>query len=1625
MPFVASEETVLSLRGRFDSEAQVEVFSSELDDLLDFLLYRWKDGEYADKERQQINPVPIVRGKPLSRLTVRANEKFSLPLEGTGLWLVRAQADGLTAYAFVVRNNLGALAVEAGRETLVWVQNLTDLRRAANKRVRIYSLADERKIISEGRTGSDGAIKIPIDERADIAVVGENDDPAIVPLNLRNLNNNYWNWSEDFGSVPQKTLQFLFTDRPLYKPGDTVFFKAIVRTDDDTIYRVQPGQKWKAVLARGWGENKKVYAQSILTTDEFGNFAGEFVIPADAPTGEYYLETERETQGDSQRGFWFWRGGGTVYFRVEHYRKPEQTVKVRWGKKTAVAGQSAQIHLSGRYFSGQPLAGERVSYRVTASEVYDPDRYEDFLHRYDNRNSFYRGGWREKEVVSGEVVLGPDGTATVDIPVGAAVEGKLSLYTVEVNHSPARGEPVRDWENLLVFPQKYGLYRTDDNFSVEVGEKVNLKLKLVPFVPGVDLSGRKFVVRPERVWYERNKTRSGIYDYTRREEKLPSFEVVSDKRGELNFDFSAEKEGSYTFSVENNDDRGFLSKDFYFWIYQTDDSGIIERGKLSILPTKNPLSPHVAGTFVITSERPVGDVLFTLERDYAHDYRVVSLRKKETKVSVPIGDWAVPNFNAAVRGFDGKELNVADKNVDVVSSGKRLGIEVEGIKKIYRPGEKVKLKLRVVDSAGQPQRADLTVWAVDKAIFELTNRPDRDIFDRFWRYRYGFTRFGHSLRGISVEMSEGGGCFAGETPILLSDGTRKPIKDIKVGDKVVSRTSDGRRVVRTVTAVSVDIEDGYLLINDKLRVTPDHLLFVNGAWRRADEVRLGDKLLGEDGRSVEVKSLSYHRQSLPVYNFKVDKDFNYFAGGILAHNGKGSTDVRSVFKDVAYWNPSVRTDKRGEATVEFVLPDNLTTWSLSMVGNTLDTKVGETIKDLTVGKEYILQPVLPNILRDGDKPVLALKVRNFSEKDGEFAITLTAEGAAEKTDRKVVEISAGEEILLEWPLEIKSPEGGELSLHFEMFDKSGKRLDGVKQIIPVKPLGWYEKISLAGYGSRTEYKLDIPADVNEKLSRISFTVSPTLIGSLSGAAKYLIHYPYGCMEQTVSRFIPALLAKEYPQVFGPALAGKDLDAMVRRGVERLRKHQNTDGGWSWWSGSSDLFLSAYIGDYLVRARNLGIDVGDSLDKLRGYLERGYLVKDASSYASEQERIERLAGLLIVRDQGKRRKLPPIKVSTDLPLETVALAVIANVRAGYDDPARNGADVLGRMAQHTGDSVSWVWSEKARFNVRGDKSAFALRAFLLGGGERELAWRAVKTLRDERRREYWYNTFSTAQVLEALTLFAAQEKESTSVAAELLDAAAERILQADFAADASVREIDLSPDTVRRGVSLVSASGKQVYGSLFARLFRTDMSQAPLSQGLTLKRYYIKVGPQGEKVPETDGLRAGDTVRVVLHLRGLKPSYRYLVVRDHLPAGLVPVNENLKNAGSSKSLARNLPYGANIEYEKDGAVLSMAHPKREEVRFSYLARVVSVGEFSALPAEAELMYQPDIKARTSAARISLPNEEIRLSGGSSGLERSGKKIDNPQKKILYYSAGAVTLLLLFSVVFIWRKKRKAR
>src|SRR5215813_11668328 len=304
--------------------------------------------------------------------------------------------------------------------------------------------------------------------------------------------------------------------------------------------------------------------------------------------------------------------------------------------------------------------------------------------------------------------------------------------------------------------------------------------------------------------------------------------------------------------------------------------------------------------------------------------------------------------------------------------------------------------------------------------------------------------------------------------------------------------------------------------------------------------------------------------------------------------------IRKEFKDTAFWQPDVVTGGDGKATVNFKLPDNLTTWRATARAVTADTRVGSAVQKTIARKDVIMRLEMPRFLTEGDTVTISGLVHNFLKSDKSTKITLDLNGAQLlDSPSQTVTIRPNGEHRVDWRVQANST--GRLTLLAKALTDTES--DAVEMSMEIVPHGLKQttgnSTALTQNDAEQTFTLDLPGRADVKARSLRIEASPSIAGALFGALDYLTSFPYGCTEQTMSSFLPNVIVaqtlKDVPQA--KIRASNDLDKKVQKGLDRLYAYQHDDGGWGWWKDDkSDPFMTAYVVDGLTMASRAGFQV---------------------------------------------------------------------------------------------------------------------------------------------------------------------------------------------------------------------------------------------------------------------------------------------------------------------------------------------------------------------------------------------------------------------------------------------------
>jgi uncharacterized protein YfaS (alpha-2-macroglobulin family) len=801
---------------------------------------------------------------------------------------------------------------------------------------------------------------------------------------------------------------------------------------------------------------------------------------------------------------------------------------------------------------------------------------------------------------------------------------------------------------------------------------------------------------------------------------------------------------------------------------------------------------------------------------------------------------------------------------------------------------------------------------------------------------------------------------------------------------------------------------GYLIINGDLKVTPNHKIYINNSFKRADTAKIGDKLLNYRGEKVLIDSLEWVENHQTVYNLATANYHTYIANNLYVHNQKGS--VRDLFVDTAYWNPKVRTNVNGEAHLEFVLPDNLTTWVITGLGTTINTQAGQTVQEIVVGKKTQVRPVLPNLLRLGDKAYLSAIVHNFTDNDHEYKVSLEADTNQLKIKNKdqKITLAAGRRQQVEWLVEpLIQSAAVELTFSAQAEDDA-ELVDSLVQSIPIEPVGFRE---IKGGFQIGPGKLNVDIDSQANLDRTSVNLSltPSILGSADSGLRYFLSYPYGCAEQVSSRLLMILAAERNTDLFSESLRNHDINKMLELGIKQLKEGQNTDGGWPWWKGESDPLVSAYVVSVLkqLKLQNSNLNVDEILSRA------SYYFKEVASSDSLEDRVAKYYALSFLESDVAQSFSISMDDFQALDSDLKAWVIIADAQRNMIDG--NKRQLLINAAQNQGENLAWPAGPDTRFGSTQASSALAAQALMQSGANHELIAKSIRYLLHNRS-YFWTNTYGTAQVMQAIEMFANYNQELEPNYSYRVLLGDEVLKTGQITSFRQLVNLDLPLQKLINGQNQlrIEQTGEgQVYSTLMVDQFVETTQAQPVANGIKIERDYVS--EHGSNY----NLAVGDEVTIRLTIFGLSSDESYGVIHDYLPAGMIPVNLALAGEQESKTDYDYDYYQGYQDVQGNGMVIYLPHVSSSSRTYEYKARVINPGTYYAPPATVSLMYSPEINAHTSVDKVELEQESKQITEINKRIQEAKEATGRISRLIL--AIFFIVLLGGAGYGWLWLKK----
>lgn len=769
-----------------------------------------------------------------------------------------------------------------------------------------------------------------------------------------------------------------------------------------------------------------------------------------------------------------------------------------------------------------------------------------------------------------------------------------------------------------------------------------------------------------------------------------------------------------------------------------------------------------------------------------------------------------------------------------------------------------------------------------------------------------------------------------------------PVK-IKVKDSSQG-TADGsipQKVFVTLAAVDV----GVLSISNFKTPDPFNAFF-------------GKRRYDVDSRDVYNQVIEISQAERAKLRFGGDSDLT-----------RGGKEPQSDVQIVSLFSGLVPLNDVGEATIPFDIPDFNGRLRLMALAFSAD-QFGHDEKDITIAAPVVTQMSMPRFLAMGDKTTIALDVTNLSGERQELDVQLVASGPVKKIDKtQAITLENGAKTTLRYQVETLGFNG---KATFSLFVTGENLDDDIKQewslgLRPPYPAMLTRTQKILNQGESLVLDQTLIGSLITETIQASVAISPKANIDLQNQLTHLLQYPYGCLEQTSSRAYPLIFAtQDKQQLMGinPVSEVKRLD-MINKGMERLATLQLSNGGYGLWDNYSneEHWLTAYVADFLLNARDMGINVpeemlSNTLQRLRRYLARSSHFHD-----------ERWS------DDAKHYYFS-YKAYAAYVLARVNQAPLGTLRSLAKNHSRYARSGLSQT--HLAIALFNMGDKKLGNKVLEDalNNLPKLRqAYLADYGSqiRDLALMIHLMIKHDKEKDQAIAlSFTLAEQLNQRQYLSTQERNALFLAglslkafdgeawtAELIIGAAQTKLS-----QSSAYESRLSTEALTQDVTITSQNVQPLLTNITVSGYGKKPPKESFN-GLSVKRQWLNV--KGEEV-KLKQAKVGELFLVHLQITADQRTPDALVI-DLLPAGFELENQNLEHSiklddiqvdGKTIYQWQNHNQINHQEYRDDRYVAALNVNKGNIVHLFYLTRAVTPGVYKVPSPLVEDMYRPEIR-----------------------------------------------------------------
>ncbi len=1454
----------------------------------------------------------IVESKLNEEIITPLSLKDYLKDNHAGIFKVVVHADsGRSGYAeqLVVATDLGIVAKGIGKELYVWVNSLDSLEPIQKVKIQLINNRDKKTLLT-GETDDAGFTKLTIEpemfkDNPEFLVTAEKgDDFSLLQLQRHYMSTHSFN----VGGVPYLVAgheAYLYTERGVYRPGETAHLIGIVRGKNSTTPKSLPV---RIEIVNPQYATLKEYQEQ---TDDEGTCEVEIPLPAYTPTGRYTVKMWSE---DKQIG--------TANFQVEEFIPDRMKVSVEADKESYMLEDEVTIDVKAENLFGTPAVERKVNgyYSLQESRYSPPEAWDSFTFYDPNRTFSF------DTVNFDQAVTDIDGIAIYQftLPEGLKPSSSLSGY-VMATVQELGGRSVTASKGFTVHPYSHyvGIKRPESG-TVKRNEEVVFNYIALD-VDGEPTAGRTlkatiYTISNWHRWRRQNKSEAT---------ELKTFTLESEDEI-ADFSYTPVAYGVHRVDIEDVNSGAKTSMQFYVsewggvpWSLENPDT-------LDITLDKDAYRPGEKARLQIKPPFP-GKVLLTIEREKVLSHQTITVKENTETLTIPVEDGYAPNVYLSamlIRSTTHLEKDAPARAFGVIplkidAETHQLKVELDVPEQI-RPNREVDIKYRVTgERKGKPYR--ITIAAIDEGILQLTGMQTPDPHARFYQQR--------RLSTISYEFHN-----------AITRDNRFPIKPIE-------SLAD---LMEVVTTTPRNESRGQLIEQEALVERISDF----SAYRAADTAVLSRSApqtsfarLG----TVVPESLAAKRRSRLNTDSVVRVMSVSLWSGMMETDADGTGSVR--FK-IPQFNGSLRIMAVAFAGADFGS-------AAKEIKVRAPVILTPTFPRFLTGGDQIRVPVsiyngTDNTSEFNVKLQVSGPIKLIMENDSNNR-TVLVQGSALQIQ---IQVAAGKEGHVFFDVVAQDAVG--IATFNLSASGNGEEITFAPMRLPLRSAS--PPITKTGQGIVREGEpadFIFPSNIRPDTSEFMLTVSPLPTLKFAGGLRYLIQYPHGCLEQTTSRVFPLLYLSDLARIVEPMLAeeGK-IDEYINAGITKLEDMLLPEHHFAYWQGRTQInnWSSIYASHFLVEARKAGYKVPDlvyyrMLEGLRRQARNGGSLNSPNQKTDRYRLSQAVYACYVLAAAGAPEK------SVMYYLKNTRLSELND----YTQFQLAGAFALsGNMEMAISmlpEAVEIDKIDQRRDTGRNFDSPIRAQAIMLDVlievmDDHPAITPLVESLTDASSRQHrWTNTQDNAFAFLALGKYLKKQPNQKYTGTITRNDAH----MANF--DATGTQYNGS-DWDGTQIKLTVKGKGTCYYFWGAFGIGRDSYIEEYGRELQVNRRYLT--PDGSRVKSV--FQQGELVIAEISVKALTSHLQNVVVVDMLPAGFEIENPRLATRYRAPWTERRDYTPDYIDIRDDRLIFFGAFSFQQEQKFYYPLKVVTEGTFTVPPVSAEAMYAPTKSAVASSGTI---------------------------------------------------------